>query len=103
MLFENFYRYGSLIFGGGQVLIPLIYEEIVAFHHWMTTDEFLSGYAIVQALPGSVFSFSAFVGGISTSEFGTGGQLLGCLISSAAIFLHGVLLIYFLCILFGVT
>ncbi len=49
-LFENFYRNGSMIFGGGQVLIPLMYNEFVQFKHYLTPDEFLSGYAFAQAV-----------------------------------------------------
>jgi chromate transporter len=60
-LFENFYRNGSLIFGGGQVLIPMLYTEFVQYapKQYLTSEEFLSGYAFVQGLPGPVFSFSS--------------------------------------------
>ncbi|MEL6538995.1 MAG: chromate transporter [Bacteroidota bacterium] len=50
-LFENFYRNGSLIFGGGQVLIPLLYTEFVEFKHYLNSQEFLSGLAFAQSVP----------------------------------------------------
>ncbi|MBC7920645.1 MAG: chromate transporter, partial [Ferruginibacter sp.] len=59
LLFENFYRNGSLIFGGGQVLTPLLFAEFVQFKHYLSSEEFLSGLALAQVVPGPVFSFSA--------------------------------------------
>ncbi len=94
-LFENFYRNGSMIFGGGQVLIPLLFTEFVEFKKYLSSEEFLSGIAIVQALPGPVFSFTAYVGALSMREFGLGGQLLGAFIATAGIFLPGTFLIFF--------
>lgn len=94
-LFENFYRNGSLIFGGGQVLIPLMYNEFVEFKHYLTSDEFLSGYALAQALPGPVFAFCSYLGSFSMRDYGIPGQLLGSVVSSAGIFLPGTLLIFF--------
>jgi chromate transporter len=94
-LFENFYRNGSLIFGGGQVLTPLLYTEFVEYKRYLTSNEFLSGYAIAQSLPGPVFGFSAFVGSLSMREYGVGGELLGGLMSAAGIFLPGTFLIFF--------
>ncbi|MEP1096237.1 MAG: chromate transporter, partial [Cyclobacteriaceae bacterium] len=67
-IFENFYRNGSLIFGGGQVLVPLLYTEFVEFKDYLTSEQFISGYGFVQAIPGPVFSFSAYVGGLSMNE-----------------------------------
>ena len=94
-LFENFYRNGSLIFGGGQVLIPLLYTEFVEFKDFLSSSEFLSGYAFAQAVPGPVFSFSAFIGALSMSDYGTLGKILGGLIAAAGIFLPGTFLIFF--------
>ncbi|SFU64602.1 chromate efflux transporter [Pontibacter akesuensis] len=94
-LFENFYRNGSLIFGGGQVLVPLLYSEFVDFKHYLTGEEFLSGYAIVQALPGPTFSFCSFVGNLAMRRFGIGGQLLGSFVATVGIFLPGTFLIFF--------
>ena len=95
LLFENFYRNGSLIFGGGQVLIPLLYTEFVEFKDYLTSEEFLSGFGIVQALPGPVFSFSAYIGSLAMRDLGIFWQVLGGLIAAAGIFLPGTFLIFF--------
>ncbi|PSR06211.1 MAG: chromate transporter, partial [Bacteroidetes bacterium SW_10_40_5] len=95
LLFENTYRYGSIIFGGGQVLIPMMYEQFVLYKNYLTSQEFLAGYGIVQALPGPVFSFSTYVGGMSIKNLGTFGHILGSLIGTVGIFLPGTLLIFF--------
>lgn len=118
-LFENFYRNGSLVFGGGQVLAPLLYTEFVAvpdeddskvgalrsklkqkyspkpYHTPISHDEFLSGYAVAQALPGPVFSFSAYIGALSARNYGVGGEILGALTSAIGIFLPGTFMIFF--------
>jgi chromate transporter len=94
-LFENFYRNGSLIFGGGQVLIPLLYAEFVEFKSFLTSSEFLAGYGFAQAVPGPVFSFSAFIGSLSMREYGTLGKIIGGFIAAAGIFLPGTFLIFF--------
>ena len=94
-LFENFYRNGSLIFGGGQVLIPLLYTEFVEFKDFLSSSEFLSGYAFAQAVPGPVFSFSAFIGSLSMREYGVMGKIIGGLSAAAGIFLPGTFLIFF--------
>ncbi|QCK13379.1 chromate efflux transporter [Mangrovivirga cuniculi] len=96
LLFENFYRNGSLIFGGGQVLIPLLYTEFVEFKQYLTSNEFLSGYGFNQAVPGPTFSFAAFVGTLSMREFGPLAQVIGALLSAAGIFLPGTFLIFFI-------
>jgi chromate transporter len=95
-LFENFYRNGSLIFGGGNVLIPLLFTEFVQFKHYLSSEEFLIGFAFVQAVPGPVFSFCSYVGALSMREYGIGGEIAGGIIASLGIFLPGTFLIYFL-------
>jgi chromate transporter len=97
-LFENFYRNGSLIFGGGQVLTPLLYTEFVQYapKHYLSHEEFLSGYALAQSLPGPVFSFSAYIGSLAMRDFGTSGAILGAIMSAAGIFLPGTFLIFFM-------
>jgi chromate transporter len=95
LLFENFYRNGSLIFGGGQVLVPYLYTEFVDFKHFLSSEEFLTGYAISQGIPGPTFSFSSYVGALSMREFGLSGFLIGGLIAAAGIFLPGIFLIFF--------
>lgn len=94
-LFENFYRNGSLAFGGGHILKPLLYNEFVEFKHYLSADEFLSGVALVEVAPGPVFSISAFVGALSMREWGTSGEILGSVVSSIGIFLPGTFLIFF--------
>ncbi|QJW89626.1 chromate efflux transporter [Spirosoma taeanense] len=94
-LFENFYRNGSLVFGGGQVLTPMLYNEFVAFKHYLTREEFLSGLGLVQAVPGPVFAFASYIGVLSMRESGMHGQLWGSLVSTAGIFLPGTFLIFF--------
>ncbi|WP_421874931.1 chromate efflux transporter [Marinoscillum sp.] len=94
-LFENFYRNGSLIFGGGQVLVPLLYTEFVEFKEYLTSEQFLSGYGFVQALPGPVFSFSAYVGTLSMRDTDTLQQILGGLMAAAGVFLPGTFFIFF--------
>jgi chromate transporter len=97
-LFENFYRNGSLVFGGGQVLTPLLYTEFVQYapKQYLDAREFLSGYALVQALPGPVFSFSAYIGALAMRDSGTGGEILGAIMAAAGIFLPGTFLIFFM-------
>jgi chromate transporter len=95
LLFENFYRIGSLIFGGGQVLVPYLYTEFVDFKHFLSSEEFLTGYAISQGIPGPTFSFSSYVGALSMRDFGLVGFLIGGLIAAAGIFLPGIFLIFF--------
>ncbi len=94
-LFENFYRNGSLIFGGGQVLIPFLYAEFVELKQYLSSEEFLSGYALMQSLPGPVFSFCAYIGSLSMREFGIGGEIIGALSAAFGIFLPGAFLIFF--------
>ena len=94
-LLENFYRNGSLIFGGGQVLIPLLYTEFVEFKGYLTSSEFLTGYAAVQTVPGPVFSFSSYVGALSMKEYGFWGELLGSTLATIGIFLPGTFFIFF--------
>ena len=94
-LFENFYRNGSLIFGGGQVLVPFLYTEFVEFKSYLSSEEFLSGYALVQAIPGPTFSFSAFIGALTMREWGTSGEIMGAVIASIGVFLPGTFLIFF--------
>jgi len=95
LLLENFYRNGSLIFGGGQVLVPLLYTEFVEFKGLLTKDEFIHGYGMVQAIPGPTFSFSAYVGALSVDGMGIGGRIFGAVMASLGIFLPGTFLIFF--------
>lgn len=94
-LFEMFYRYGYLVFGGGQVVIPVMYSELVELHQSLSNGEFLTGYGLVQGLPGPMFSFSAYAGGMAARGGSTLTQILGAVVSGIGIFLPGLLLIYF--------
>ena len=95
-LFERFYRYGYLVIGGGQVVIPFMHNELVEIKHYLTNQEFLTGYGFVQGLPGPMFSFSAYAGSMASRYTGPLIQVLGGLVSGIAIFLPGLLLIYFI-------
>jgi chromate transporter len=88
-LFDSFYRSGSLVFGGGHVVLPLLQAEVVA-NGWVTNDLFMAGYGIANAVPGPLFTFAAYLGSVSSSDPNgwTGGFI--CLIS---IFLPSFLLI----------
>ncbi len=94
-LFENFYRNGSLAFGGGHIMKPLLYNEFVEFKRYLSPDEFLSGIAISEMVPGPTFSIASYVGSLSMREWGVSGQIMGSLIASAGIFLPGIFMIFF--------
>lgn len=94
-LFERFYRYGYLVFGGGQVVVPVMHTELVEFKGFMTNQEFLTGYGLVQGLPGPLFSFSAYAGGMAARGSSAFVQVLGSVAGALGIFLPGLLLIYF--------
>lgn len=106
-LFENTYRFGSLVFGGGQVLIPIMYEQFVARPESpkliqrnpnvirIEKDDFYNGAGIVRAIPGPVFSIASFAGGLAMRDMGWYYQLLGCIIGTVAIFLPSALLVLF--------
>jgi chromate transporter len=110
-LFENTYRMGSLVFGGGQVLMPMMYEQFSVRPEAIKKknsdvikidkDDMYTGMGIVRAMPGPVFSIASFAGGMALKNFGntpeekTLMQLLGCLIGTVAIFLPSALLVLF--------
>jgi len=84
-----FYRTGSLVFGGGHVVLPLLEREVVD-RRWLDQETFLMGYGVVQALPGPLFSFAGFVG--AAQSYGPRG-VVGGLIALFAIFLPSLLLV----------
>jgi chromate transporter len=106
-LFENNYRFGSMVFGGGQVLIPLMYEQFVARPQSQRVirrnpnvvkigrEEFYTGAGIVRAIPGPVFSIASFTGGMAMKDYGPWMQVAGCVIGTVAIFLPSALLVFF--------
>ena len=64
-LFNGFYHSGSLVFGGGHVVLPLLRSQLVG-HGWISNDAFLAGYGAVQAVPGPLFTFAAYLGTVIT-------------------------------------
>lgn len=95
-LFESFYRYGYLVIGGGQVVVPLMYSELVEVNQYMTNQDFLTGFGLVQGLPGPMFSFSAYAGGMAARGGSALRQVAGAAAGGIAIFLPGLLLIFFI-------
>ena len=83
LVIDSFYRSGSLVFGGGHVVLPLLQAEVVDTG-WIAKETFLAGYGATQAVPGPLFTFSAFLGTVMTSP---PNGLVGAVISLSAIFL----------------
>lgn len=110
-LFENTYRMGSLVFGGGQVLMPLMYEQFSVRPYAVQDkdpevikidkDDMYTGMGIVRAMPGPVFAISSFAGGMALKDHGNSPeertilQITGCIIGTIAIFLPSALLVLF--------
>lgn len=104
-LFENTYRLGSYVFGGGQVLMPIMYEQFSIRPEavreknpnvvQIDKDDMYTGMGIVRAVPGPVFSIAAFTGGMALKDMGPEMQVLGILIGTIAIFLPSALLVLF--------
>jgi chromate transporter len=96
-LFENFYRFGSLVFGGSQVLVPMMYEQFVTRDktRYMTGDELLTGAGMVQGVPGPTFSVCSYAGGMALRQRGPAYQILGCVIGVVGVFLPSLLLVLF--------
>lgn len=89
-LFDTFYRAGALVFGGGHVVLPLLQAEVVP-NGWVSNDIFLAGYGAAQAVPGPLFTFSAFLGG----SIGTGSAgLINAAVCLVAIFIPSFLLVF---------
>ena len=88
-VFGLFYRAGSLVFGGGHVVMPLLQEGVVA-PGWVTQEVFLACYGAAQAVPGPMFTFAGYLG--AAMEAGRGGWVGGAL-ALAAIFLPSFLLV----------
>jgi chromate transporter len=100
-LFENFYRFGTIVFGGGQALLVLMFFQFVTRPQQLgvapivTSPELLTGFGVVQAVPGPVFSVCAYVGGLAMHQYGVIGQLTGILVATVAVFLPSTLLLFF--------
>ncbi|MDA4111044.1 MAG: chromate efflux transporter [Thaumarchaeota archaeon] len=87
---DSFYRSGSLVFGGGHVVLPLLNAEIVR-SGWVSSSQFLAGYGLTQAMPGPLFTFSAYLGTVMSVK---PNGVLGGLIALVSIFLPSFLLVY---------
>ena len=87
-LFDAFYRSGSLVFGGGHVVLPLLKEAVVA-PGWIGENAFLAGYGAAQAIPGPLFTFAAYLGAAIQPEQG----VQSATIALVAIFLPGMLIL----------
>lgn len=85
-LFHDFFSAGSLVFGGGHVVLPLLQESIAG---QLSNDEFLMGYGAAQAIPGPMFTLATFLGGLLTPE----NPLTGAAVATIGIFLPGFLLV----------
>ena len=88
-LVDAFYRAGSLVFGGGHVVLPLLQAAVVA-PGWVSQNVFLAGYGATQAMPGPIFTFAAFLGGVETPR---PNGWLGALIGTVSIFASSFLLV----------
>lgn len=84
-LFDSFYRVGSLVFGGGHVVLPLLENEVVSAG-WITQGEFLAGFGAAQAVPGPLFTFAAYLGAIISGWS-------GAIITTLAVFFPSFLLV----------
>lgn len=89
VLFDSFYRAGSLVFGGGHVVLPLLQAETVP-SGWVSQEVFLGGYGATQAMPGPLFTFAAFLGASMSTPYGAFITGMLCLL---AIFLPSFLLV----------
>ena len=89
-LVNAFYRAGSLVFGGGHIVLPLLQAAVVP-NHWVTNETFLTGYGLAQAVPGPLFTFSAFLG---ASMDGSPSGWVGALICLISIFVPSFLLVF---------
>ena len=88
-LVDAMVRSGSLVFGGGHVVLPLL-DQAVVEPGWVGQEEFLAGYGLVQAMPGPLFTFSAYLGAIQGPE---PNGLAGASLALVAIFLPSFLLL----------
>lgn len=84
-LFDSFYRSGSLVFGGGHVVLPLLEREVVPTG-WVNPEDFLAGYGAAQAVPGPLFTFAGYLGAMASG-------ITGAIVATVAIFLPAFLLV----------
>ncbi|MGL4933699.1 MAG: chromate efflux transporter [Aeromonas sp.] len=86
-LIADFYRAGSLVFGGGHVVLPLLQESV---GHTLSEQQFLTGYSLAQLVPGPMFSLATYLGALLLPAM----PLLGALLATLALFLPGFLLLW---------
>lgn len=106
-LFENNYRFGSMVFGGGDVLIPIMYEQYVTRPESKRIQDnkrdvvkidrasFLTGSGLVRAVPGPIFSISSYMGATALKDKSISLQVMGAIVSSVGIFLPSFLIVLF--------
>lgn len=106
-LFETNYRFGSFVFGGGDVLIPMMYEQYVTRPNSehiiqskrdvikISSEAFLTGSGIVRAVPGPIFSFASYTGALALKDKGIAWQILGALVASLGVFLPSFFIVLF--------
>lgn len=106
-LFENFYRFGSFVFGGGDVLLPMMLDQYVVRPESpaaksknpdllrIEKEDLLTGYGLVRAIPGPVFSVASYTGAVMLKKEGRVAQITGSFLASLAIFLPSLLLVLF--------
>jgi chromate transporter len=88
-LFDSFFRVGSLVFGGGHVVLPLLQAEVVP-PGWVSNEQFVAGYGAAQAVPGPLFTFAAYLGAVSGPP---PNGLAGGVLALLAVFLPSFLLV----------
>jgi chromate transporter len=88
-VFDSFFRVGSLVFGGGHVVLPLLQTEVVG-PGWVTNEQFVAGYGATQAVPGPLFTFAAYLGAVMGPE---PNGWTGAFLTLVAIFLPSFLLV----------
>jgi len=84
-MFEVMYRIGGIIYGGGQVVLPMMQDEVVP--SWLTKDQFLQGLGLAQSMPGPLFNFSAYLGAVYQG-------VPGALVSAIGLVGPGVILMF---------
>jgi len=89
VVFDSFFRVGSLVFGGGHVVLPLLQAEVVP-PGWVTNEEFVAGYGAAQAVPGPLFTFAAYLGAVMHQP---PNGIAGAAIALVAIFLPTFLMV----------
>jgi len=106
-LFETNYRFGSFVFGGGDVLIPLMYEQYVSRPLSdqvikskrdvikISSDAFLTGSGLVRGVPGPIFSFASYTGALAMKDKGIAWQVVGAFVASIGVFLPSFLIVLF--------